>query len=203
MLRFSIRQLLFATAFFAAGCFALLNASAWVASALFSGVTLILSAAVLFAIYREAERRAYWIGFAVLGWVYLFLCFGGIVSATSLSWHSNVTALLAGALYERAYASQAVPAMPASTLPTITYSTSPYIPPTSSMPNAYTPSPVVPMTGSVTYATVVMQPPAGPDREQFLYVAHALWTLLIATCGGWLAAWLYATRLKASESTRG
>jgi hypothetical protein len=122
MPRFSIRQLLATTAFIAVGCCALLNASAWVASALFCGVTLILSAAVLFAIYREAERRAFWIGFAVLGWTYLFLCFSGFLSATSLGWHSNLPALLAGALYDRAYASQPMPAVPASTVPTFVYS---------------------------------------------------------------------------------
>jgi hypothetical protein len=204
MPRFSIWQLLVATAFIAAGCFALLNASAWVASALFCGVALLLSAAILFAIYRDGERRAYWIGFAVLGWAYLFLCFGGFLSATSLSWHGNLTALLAGALYDRAYAGQAVPAVPGTTVPTITYSPSPYYPAyptTGNMPNAYT-NPAVPMTGSVTFAAVAMQVPPGPDREQFLYVAHALWTLLIATCGGWLAAWLHTTRLKSSEPDR-
>jgi hypothetical protein len=191
MPRFSIRQLLIATAFIGVGCFALLNASSWVAAASLGGVALALSAAVLFAIYRDGERRAYWIGFTVLGWTYLFLCFSGLLSVTSLSWQGNVTALLAGALYDRAYANQPLPAT------SFTYmQTTPYPPPTSTIPNAnpYQPVPVVPNGGTVTYTAVAVQPSIGPDRESFLYVAHALWTLLIATCGGWLAVWLYATR---------
>jgi hypothetical protein len=198
MPRFSIRQLLLATAFIATGCCALLNASSWVAAAFLGGVTLLLSAAVLFAIYRDGERRAYWIGFTVLGWTYLFLCFSGFLSASSLSWHGNITALLAGAIYDRAYASQAVPAG-SYIVPTVTYSpyssSSSYRSPASSMPNAYTPSPAV-GGGLVTWVPAATQAPPGPDRESFLYVAHALWTLLIATCGGWLAAWLHRSRPK-------
>ena len=88
--------------------------------------------------------------------------------------HSNVTALLAGALYDRAYASQAVPAG-SYIVPTTTYvPASPYSPPTSTMPNAYQPIPGAPMPGIVTFAPVAMQAPAGPDREQFIVVAHAL-----------------------------
>src|SRR5688500_712555 len=153
MPRFSIRQLLLATAFIAVGCFALLNASAWVAAALFCGLTLILSAAVLFAIYRDGERRAFWIGFAVLGWVYLFLCFSGFLSATSLSWHGNITALLTGALYDRVYSSEPAPSVPYATS-TLTYS--PYTPAGSNMPMTFTPGTAAPMTGSVTYAAVAV-----------------------------------------------
>ena len=196
MPRFSIRQLLLATAFIAAGCFALLNASAWVSAAMFCGVALLLSAAILFAIYRDGERRAYWIGFGVFGGLYLFLCFSGIVSVSSLRWHSNLPALLAGSLYDRAYPSQPVPAGSYILPPTTYFPTSPYSTPTSTIPNAnaYQPVPGAPMPGIVTFAAVGVQPTTGPDRESVLYVAHALWTLFLATCGGWLAAWLYATR---------
>lgn len=186
MPRFSIRQLLLATALIAAGCFALLNATPLAAAAAMSGLALILSAAVLLAIYRDGERRAFWVGFALLGWTYLFLCFGGFLSATSLDWRGNITGQLALALYDRAYTGEA--AQPPST------GFSPYAPPSATFPGGY-----APMTGAPVYpstAPVMVQVSSGPDREQFLYIAHSLWTLLIAACGGWFAQWLCATRTK-------
>jgi hypothetical protein len=184
MPRFSIRQLLIATAFAAAGCFGLLNATALVAAAALSGVALLLSASVLLATYRDGERRAFWVGFAFLGWVYLFLCFGGILSSTGFDWRGNVTGQLALALYDRAYVTAAVqPAQyTSSSAYTPTYSTG-MAPP--GAPMAYP-----------AMAPVIVQVSSGPDREQFLYVSHALWTMLFATCGGWFAQWLYATRTK-------
>jgi hypothetical protein len=190
MPRFSIRQLLLATALIAAGCFALLNATPLIAAAAMSGAALTLSAAVLLAIYRDGERRAFWVGFALLGWTYLFLCFGGFLSVTSLDWRGNITGQLAVALYDRAYASDVVQPpqtgfMPyTSYTPTVTYPPGGYAPMTG--------GPVYPSTAPV----IVVQVSSAPDREQFLYVAHALWTLLIAACGGWFAQWLCATRTK-------
>jgi hypothetical protein len=192
MPRFSIRQLFIATAFIAAGCFGLLNATPLVAAASLTGVALILSVAVLIAIYRGGERRAFWVGFAFLGWVYLFLCFGGLLSATSFDWRGNITGQLALALYDRAYLSEA--ARPVQ--PTVF---SPYVPPPGTIYPSY-PSGIAPVTGAPMVYTqltpVIVQVSSGPDREQFLYVAHSLWTLLLAACGGWFAQWLYATRAK-------
>jgi hypothetical protein len=33
-----------------------------------------------------------------------------------------------------------------------------------------------------------------PSQRDFTNVSHALWTLLLAFCGGWFAQWLYASR---------
>lgn len=94
MPRFSIRQLLIATAFIAVGCFGLLNATPLIAAASLTAVTMILCTAVLLSIYWDAERRAFWIGFVILGWVYLLLCFGGFLSATGFDWRGNFTGSL-------------------------------------------------------------------------------------------------------------
>jgi len=41
-------------------------------------VALALIAAVVLAIYRSGDRRAFWLGFAIFGWSYLLLCYGSI-----------------------------------------------------------------------------------------------------------------------------
>ena len=66
MLRFTIRQMLLATVLIAIAIAALINASGWWASALSSGVLLMLCAAILLAVFRDGQRRAFWIGFSVL-----------------------------------------------------------------------------------------------------------------------------------------
>jgi len=75
--RFSIRHLLAFTALVAVACIALLNPAVWAAS-LLGLVTLILAASVLLAIFRKDEQRAFCIGFACFGWLYLILCFGTV-----------------------------------------------------------------------------------------------------------------------------
>lgn len=46
------------------------------ASGAFSLAVLVLAAATLGACCAQGERRGYWGGFAILGWGYMFLCFG-------------------------------------------------------------------------------------------------------------------------------
>ena len=41
----------------------------------------------------------------------------------------------------------------------------------------------------------------GPSHGDFVNVAHSLWALLLAACGGWLARWLYATGPAAKKGT--
>ncbi|MBI3463420.1 MAG: hypothetical protein HY000_10225 [Planctomycetes bacterium] len=43
----------------------------------------VLAGAILLAIFREGERRAYWIGFAVLGWTYAVVAFSPILKSES------------------------------------------------------------------------------------------------------------------------
>ena len=46
-------------------------------------------------------------------------------------------------------------------------------------------------------------PPPGPNEGDFVNVAHALWTLLFAAIGGFLAFWLYSTGPGRDESNAG
>jgi hypothetical protein len=188
MPRFSIRHLLIATAVVAIGCFALMKSSSLWASLLMGVVVLTLAAAVLLAIFRDSERRAYWIGFAFVGWLYVVLCFGNIFAEnrSPFGWTRIITAQAATALYDRIYLS-------AGRQPP--YDPSAYV--GMEMGGGY-------MGGSMGMGDgMAMSGGMGPiptrplpDRTHYLNVAHALWTLLLAVCGGWFAQWLYATRAR-------
>jgi hypothetical protein len=69
--RFSIAGLLGVILFVAVGLAALRSASAQWDGAVFGVTLLILTTSILVAIYRDQARRAFWIGFALFGWVYL------------------------------------------------------------------------------------------------------------------------------------
>src|SRR5438876_2766461 len=103
MPRFTIRKLLAATAVVALGCLALLKSSDMVAAAMMGAVALMLMAGIVLAIYRLGDARAFWIGFAVFGWSYLFLCYGPVYTEDDSPFGSTriVTGRLAGALYAR------------------------------------------------------------------------------------------------------
>ena len=195
LLRFSIRHLLLWTAAIALGCVALRSAtSGWVATML-GLTTLVLAAAVLLAVFRQAADRAHWIGFALFGWLYLLLLmFGWSGSSSDLSSWENpfrpynlATAKFSAWCYDKLYAQD----------PQIQYTTyggmsgfgggGPGGPTMGmGMPGGMGPMGGMPGGGGA---------PAfdGPSQGDFVNVAHSLWALLLAACGGWLARWLYAT----------
>jgi len=71
--QFTIRSLLLALGLVAIACVALLNANRWWASGCSTGSFALLTAAILLAVHGDSQRRAYWLGFAVAGWVYVLL----------------------------------------------------------------------------------------------------------------------------------
>ena len=172
MLRFSIRQLLVATAFAATGIVALLNATPTIAATAIGLLLALLGAAVLLASFRNAERRAFWIGFSAIGWLYFVFCFVPIFgSDVPLGWSRLITGTAAGALHNRLFMRTRVQPQP---------------------PPGFA-DPFGPPSGTViTYFD-------GPGYAEFIQVAQSHWTILFATCGGWFAAWLYATREKPSS----
>jgi membrane protease YdiL (CAAX protease family) len=71
--QFTIRSLLLALVLVAIACVALLNANRWWASGCKTASFALLTAAILLAVHSGREQRAYWVGFAVAGWVYVLL----------------------------------------------------------------------------------------------------------------------------------
>jgi hypothetical protein len=168
MPRFSILHLLAVTALAAVGCVALLNSSSIGAASLNGFVVLILAASVLLAVFRDRERRAYWVGFAFSGWLYLILCFGPIFYESPFGRSRIITGRLATALYDRIYARPDVPTYPADPF---------------SVTDPFGPSSMA----------------ISPERADFLFVAHALWSVLFAMLGGLFARWLYESRKKLTD----
>src|SRR5262245_32269590 len=73
IVQFRFRTLLVAVALVGLGITALLNASStWAHDLLFATIVL-LTLAIPLACYRPGEKRAFWAGFALFGWVYLLL----------------------------------------------------------------------------------------------------------------------------------
>jgi hypothetical protein len=199
LLRFSIRQLLIWTAVIALGCVALRSASpGWVA-ALSSLTPLVLATATLFAVFRQGADRAHWIGFAAFGWLYFLLLAVGWYGASSdpNSWENPIrpynlaTAKLGVWLYDRMYSQpQTQYGMVGSGFggSGFTGGGMGSAPMGMGMPGGMGSMSGMPGMGGGG-------PPVftGPSQNDFLNVAHAFWTLLIAACGGWLARWIYAT----------
>jgi hypothetical protein len=86
LFQFSIRGLLWAVTFLAVGIAALVNANGiW--QGLSWGLALYaLTASILLVVYRREEKRAFWLGFAVFGWMYLFLFLTSQAPAQSQFW---------------------------------------------------------------------------------------------------------------------
>jgi len=71
--RFSLFGLLAAVTFAATACGALVNPNEWWAMGVTTAAVALLAYAVLAAIYRQAARRAFWLGLAVIGWGFFVL----------------------------------------------------------------------------------------------------------------------------------
>jgi hypothetical protein len=85
--RFSLLSLAGGTADVAVACASLVNASALVSSLIWGATLLCLTFALLCAMLSTPARRGFWVGFAVVGWLYALFAYG------PLSGLSNVTSL--------------------------------------------------------------------------------------------------------------
>jgi hypothetical protein len=195
LLRFSIRHLLVWTAFVALGCIALRGASGTWVAALLGVSVLTFAAAVFLLMFRQGPDRAYWIGFALMGWLYLILLMYGWSLDPNTSYNnplrpSNlITGRLSTLCYNRLYSSS-----------TPQYGMGGGIGTAGMMPGGEGSAdggygggmPALPGSDiSVSRFPVPVATTAGPTQDDFLNVAHAFWALLLAACGGWFARWLW------------
>ena len=208
--RFSIRQLLVATALVAVACVALRSASPiWVAALL--GLTLLmLTAALPLAICRQGADRAWWSGFALFGWMYLLLLAYSwsldinTSQGNPLRPYSLVTTRLSnlghdkvygGAQQILAYQQLATTSYVAATNGYSSLGNNPY----SSAGSASIPSTsFIPVNSYSTVAIPTLN--GGPTLDDFVNVAHAFWALLIAICGGWFTCWIYKGSARQPET---
>lgn len=215
--RFSLKQLLLATAFVALGCVALRSANATWVAAMFGLALLILVASLLLATYRDGRSRAFWVGFALFGWIHLLF-----PMATGLQPTQVITTRISHRLYDWLYS---VPPMAMGatgmgsgmsggmSMPGGSYAggAGGYSAPMGSsggnMTGGWSTPSGMPgsmgmggMMGSVSGA--MPSPFTGPTQDDFTSVAHTLWMLLLALGGGWFAQWLYATRSQRNEASQ-
>ena len=74
--RFTVRHLMIAVAVVSAGLAVLVSGSETLAGAVLLLTLGMLSVSVLGMVYRREETRAFWVGFALLGWGYMSLVLG-------------------------------------------------------------------------------------------------------------------------------
>jgi hypothetical protein len=198
LLRFSLRQLFLATAFVAIGCYALRWASPWWAIVLFCTGLAFIVAGVLIAINRRGEARSFWAGFAICGIAHIVLVFrpGLPNGIPSLHPAAFVTTWASAFTYHQV--------RPALTV----------------KPAFIEPSEIMTIRGrwgsemrggpDGTSSTLTPTFSAGEDgyfrgfgpgpfyilEEDFIEVAHGLWTLLLAYVGGCISLAIYRTRPK-------
>jgi hypothetical protein len=183
--RYSIGTLLLMVLFAGVAFAPLKSPSELWASALFTLAVAFLLVAVLLAVHRRVRARAYWLGFALFGWVYLIL---NLVpeSAPRLATTGLLDALFArvhehghdGRIIWLAYSPQGDRLIPRGGGPTTTqlWETT---------------------TGKPLNVTSV-------KPEGFRLVGHSLITLLIACVGGWVSRRLHeAQDRKPSGSPEG
>src|SRR5688572_18840254 len=108
--RFTLKHLFLWTAIIAVACVALRNANGLWAAVLLGLACLAMAAAILLVIFRQDAGRAYWIGFATFGWLYLLLVlFGWNIDPTNrygdnpFRPHNLVTSRLSDAAYHWLY----------------------------------------------------------------------------------------------------
>lgn len=207
LFQFRFRTLLLAVAFIAVAVTALINAtSAW-SHDLFCAVVVLLTVAIPVACYRTGEKRAFWAGFALCGWVYL-LVIGNIDDRPRTDW-TNASPVGRG---------------PSANIPTSrlthwvyrwAYGTSPDL--ESATDNASSGDIAVRQRyyemayraqarltlkndpsqaagqGSASAARAI------PAWWDFLNVGHALWTMVLACAGGLVVRGIYILRPDSSE----
>jgi hypothetical protein len=166
---------------------------------------LALAASILLALYRDGQARAFWVGFAVLGWLYLLLPLFGWSLGTGLQPDTLITTCLSQMAYQWLYSAPALPPGsggfgssmgggmsmgPAGADSGMGGYSAGMAGPGGGMPGGGMPG----MGGMIGGSGTVSVPTPGPSQQDFTNVAHALWTLLLAIAGGQFGKWLFATR---------
>jgi hypothetical protein len=201
--QFSLKTLAGIVAFAAVACCSLIYATSTWSATIYTAAIVFLAFATLAAVYRREGARAYWVGCAFCGWLYLLLVFGPLSGTQQVNTMGqlNVGSELATTHLARWLYGTVLPKLRE--------------PPSATQVAGSGP---IPLPGSLVFDTAagtrqvaitqlgfVSAPPAAahyPDETSFIRVSHALWTWMFALAGGIMASWLYAKRRSLDEVRR-
>lgn len=225
----SIRAMLCVVAFVGLACVALVRANSIWSTVMFTAALAVISLGVLAAILRRGTKQAYWIGFALFGWLYLWMAhwrgdpdvqFG----PSTVSWRmqQDETGTLATTRFLVHVYTEWLPKIretPASTqAPAYVAGSSGYVinadaggyggtgayggmvPPGNAFGGPGAGG------GGMGSTLVVTTPPAivsYPAMHEFMRVGHSLLTIILAVIGGIVATYLHQTRDGATARTSG
>ena len=214
LFQFSIRSLLIGVTIAAVGIAALLNAGPWWEAAMWGGTLLLLALSLLLIVYRRQEGRAYWVGFAVLGWLYLAaIVYSWTPFANSkytrrdpLAQKSLITTRIAQLAYDsllpeaKRQPNIADPgAMSYASLVEIYMADDSAAAAERAAAARARMDMTAMMSGASAAGTATVPNPSYVPIASFLHVAHALWLLLIAAIGGKTCQLIYRTRPNKEE----
>jgi hypothetical protein len=217
--QFSLRALLGAAVFVAVACSSLLYASETIASLVFTATVLVLLAAVVAAVCRRGAARAFWVGFAIFGWGYLWLAIWPEPAPSMVmpargpegfqEYRGLVTTKLMVFAYEALLPWMRTPPPPQPSGPYGTpapvwyspgmYDDDPFGDPSAPRPEGPGYPAYAPIPAPYPPAT---RPPASsyPSYPAFMRVGHSLWAWLFALFGAVLARHIYRTREKKPQT---
>jgi hypothetical protein len=205
LFQFSIRSLLVGVTIAAVGLAALLNAGPWWEAAVWGGTLFVLAIAILLIVYRRQEGRAFWLGFAVLGWLYLGVVVyswtphaaSGYPRRDPLAGQSLVTTQLAKLAYDSLLPKTKTQENIAAESQTVALDLGIPVAGEAMSRDRTTAARsrmdmIAAMMGAST--TPMVPNPAYVPLNNFLHIAHALWLLLVAAIGGKSCQLIYRTR---------
>ena len=209
LFQFSIRSLLVAVTIAAVGVAALLNANVWWEAGTWLVALALLGSGILLSIYRQEEQRAFWLGFAIFGGLYLGLI---VITAVTGPYYELAPSQLLQLAYRSVIPadgqSQYVPSSGSSSstgsaaaavsyvytvVSPSPYSSSAVPPPVQTLAATPSTSGPTPILNPALYASSMPNPDYVPV-EKFVSIGHSLWLLLAAAIGGKTCQLIYRRR---------
>lgn len=206
--QFSVRGLLVVVALVAVGCTALINASPLWDSVILTAVLAALLGAVVASACRRGSARAFWLGFGVVGWGYLWLS-GMLLANLSTplrlpmyySWDEPVlaTTRLTRWIYETAFRSAPTRLGPLPVGAMFSVNSGPFD--SESDPFSADSDVETDPADATDSQDSDRSGPTVPKRSysdfaSFMCIGESLWALLLAYGGGCLGHHFYVTRNK-------
>ncbi|MEX2138352.1 MAG: hypothetical protein WD894_03775 [Pirellulales bacterium] len=165
---------------------------------MFTAALAVISFAVLAAIFRRGAKQAFWVGFALFGWLYLWMAHwpGDVNLGPNARWRLQndsmdtfATTRLLVYVYNKWLPEARTPPPAGYGGSRAGYRTTEY---GSAPPAPYGAAPAGPATPVIDY----------PLQHNFTRVGHALFVIVLAFAGGAAATYLYKTREHASTDGR-